>query len=85
MFCKIKQSTVLILGQMEMNAKVDIFLPRPTYIGKNCLLKKHIYCTVYCTYYIVASCIIIFCDQSESDQKSIVCNPDSGFSFSFEV
>ena len=83
MFCKIKQSTVLILGQMEMNTKVDIFLPRPTYIGKNCLL-KNIY-TVQCTYYIVANYSIFFCYHSESDQKSIVWNPDSGFSFSFEV
>ena len=58
MFCKIKQSTALILGQMEMNAKVDIFLPRPTYIGKNCLL-KNIY-TVQCTYYIVANYSIFF-------------------------
>ena len=41
MFCKIKQSTVLILGQMEMNTKVDIFLPRPTYIGKKLFIKKH--------------------------------------------
>ena len=51
MFCKIKQSTALILGQMEMNAKVDIllFLPRPTYIGKNCLLKKHTYCILLLT------------------------------------
>ena len=53
---------------MEMNAKVDIFLPRPTYIGKNCLL-KNIY-TVQCTYYIVANYSIFFFVIIQSQTKS---------------
>ena len=81
MFCKIKQSTVLILGQMKMNAKVDIFLPRPTYLYREKLLIKKTYTyIVQCTFYIV---VFFFCYHSKSDQKSIVWNPDSGFSLFF--
>ena len=65
MFCKIKQSpTVLILGQMELNTKVDIFLPRPTYIGKKLFIKKH---TIYTN--IVANCIIFVIIQSQTKSQ----------------